>query len=260
MVDSTESETQARAPQARTWLCLIYQLPPKPDYLRVKVQRRLRRLGARPLKGGVHVLPRSEESLEDFTWLAREIESDGGSAMICDLGMLQGLQYGELFAMWPDDVAKEAPTARAGKPAVQRGTTWVTRRGVGVDRMASAWLIRRFIDAEARFRFEAPRGYQPAAGELRFDMFDAEFTHEGVACTFETLVRRFGLDDPALRALGEIVHDIDCKDEKFGRPEAPGIALVVEGIRQSTPDDGDRVARGAALFEDLYARLRAEVV
>src|SRR5205807_6991598 len=104
-----------------------------------------------------------------------------------------------------------------------RGRTWVTRRGVFVDRIASAWLIKRFIDPDARFKFVAPGGYVPRKGELRFDMFEAEYTHEGDRCTFETLVRRFRLRDPALRAIGEIVHDIDCKDAKFGRAEVTEI-------------------------------------
>ena len=131
--------------------------------------------------------------------------------------------------------------------------TWVTRTGIKVDRMASAWLIRRFIDPAARFEFVAAKGHTPAAGELSFDMFDAEFTHEGDLCTFEVLVRRFGLDDPGLRHLAEIVHDIDLKDAKFGREEAPGIGQLVAGIAAAHADDEERLARGTALFEDLYA-------
>src|SRR2546427_570216 len=73
-----------------------------------------------------------------------------------------------------------------------RGAMWVTREGVYVDRIASAWLIRRFIDSEARFKFVRPEGYRPQPGEIRFDMFQAEYTHEGEACTFETLIKRFG--------------------------------------------------------------------
>jgi hypothetical protein len=84
-------------------------------------------------------------------------------------------------------------------------------------------------------------------------MFEAEFTHEGELCTFEVLVQRFGLPDPALRAIAEIVHDIDVKDAKYGREEAPGIGQLVAGIAASHPDDEARLARGAALFDDLYA-------
>jgi hypothetical protein len=134
-----------------------------------------------------------------------------------------------------------------------RGRTWVTRTGIKVDRMASAWLIRKFIDPDSRFKFVPAKGYRPEERELRFDMFDAEFTHEGELCTFEVLVQRFGLADPALRALAEIVHDVDVKDAKYGREEAAGIGQLVAGIAASHPDDEARLARGAALFDDLYA-------
>ncbi len=137
--------------------------------------------------------------------------------------------------------------------AQHRGRTWVTRTGIKVDRMASAWLIRKFIDPEARFEFVPAKGYRPEEGVLRFDMFEAEFTHEGELCTFEVLVQRFGLADPALRAIAEIVHDIDVKDAKYGREEAPGIGQLVAGIAAAHPDDEARLARGAALFDDLYA-------
>ncbi len=137
--------------------------------------------------------------------------------------------------------------------AQHRGRTWVTRIGIKVDRMASAWLIRKFIDPEARFKFVPAKGYPPEKGELRFDMFEAEFTHEGDLCTFEVLVQRFGLAEPALRAIAEIVHDIDVKDAKYGREEAPGIGQLVAGIAAAHADDEARLARGAALFDDLYA-------
>jgi hypothetical protein len=138
-----------------------------------------------------------------------------------------------------------------------RGRTWVTREGVHVDRIASAWLIRRFVDPEARFRFVPARGHVPAPGELRFDMYEAEFTHEGDRCTFEVLLARAGLDgDAALRAVAEIVHDIDLKDAKFARPEADGIRALVSGIRVAAGDDDERLARGAAVFEDLYGYFR----
>jgi len=137
--------------------------------------------------------------------------------------------------------------------AQHRGRTWVTRTGIKVDRMASAWLIRKLLDPEARFKFVPAKGYQPEKGELRFDMFEAEFTHEGELCTFEVLVQRFGLKDPALRAIAEIVHDIDVKDAKYGREEAPGIGQIVAGIAAAHADDEARLARGTALFDDLYA-------
>jgi hypothetical protein len=122
-----------------------------------------------------------------------------------------------------------------------------------VDRMASAWLIRKFIDPQARFKFVPAKGYRPEKGELRFDMFEAEFTHEGELCTLEVLVRRFGLEDPALRVIAEVVHDIDLKDAKYGRAEAPGIGQLVAGITPAHSDDEARLQRGMALFDDPYA-------
>src|SRR5690349_17856540 len=96
-----------------------------------------------------------------------------------------------------------------------KGRAWVTRQGVHIDRIACAWLIRRFIDAEAKFKFVAGKSYAPVPEELRFDMFEAEFTHEGDRCSFEVMLERFGLRDPALAAIAELVHDIDLKDAKY---------------------------------------------
>ncbi len=154
----------------------------------------------------------------------------------------------------PPDTRVPAAAHPAQAP---RGATWVTREGVHIDRIASAWLIGRFIDSRAQFKFVAPEGYRPRPGELRFDMFEAEYTHEGDACTFETLVARFGPGDRALRAIAEIVHDIDCKEAKFGRPEASGIERLIAGIAQQHREDGARLELGGALFDALYAALTA---
>src|SRR5918996_1378531 len=139
-----------------------------------------------------------------------------------------------------------------------RGRTWVTREGVHVDRIASAWLIRTFIDPDARFAFAPSAGAARRPGEIRFDMYEAEFTHQGDKCTFEVLLERAALDDPALHAIGEVVHDIDLKDGKFGREETPGIAGLIGGIVLAHQDDEQRVARGAALLDDLYRYLRGK--
>jgi len=130
--------------------------------------------------------------------------------------------------------------------------TWVTRRGVLVDRIASAWLIQRFVDPAARFRF-VETGAQAADGEVRFDMADAEFTHQGDRCTFETLARHFQPQDRALAQIGEIVHDLDLRDGKFGRPEAAGVLSLVQGLAQLEVDDLARIAGGGPLFDCLYA-------
>ncbi len=133
-----------------------------------------------------------------------------------------------------------------------RNRVWVTRRGVRVDRIASAWLIKRYVDPAAQFKFVAGKGYSPDDGEIRFDMFEAEFTHEGDLCTFEVLVRLAQQDDSALQSIAEIVHDIDLKDSKFGRPETAGIANLISGIVAGIDDDERRIERGSQLFEDLY--------
>ena len=153
--------------------------------------------------------------------------------------------------------AQQAQTGSAQNEAADLvGRTWVTRRGVHVDRIACAWLIRRFIDDKARFKFVAGKEYAPEPGELRFDMFRGEFTHEGDRCTFEVMLKRTGLGDPALRALGEIVHDIDLKDGKFGREQTAGIADVIAGVCLTQDDDLGRVERGGLIFDGTYELLR----
>jgi hypothetical protein len=144
---------------------------------------------------------------------------------------------------------------RTQEPAIEnlKDRVWVTRIGVHVDRIGCAWLVRRFIDKNATFKFVPPKGYVPEPNELRFDMFDAEFTHEGDRCSFEVLMTRAGLDDPALTAIAEIVHDIDLKDDKYGREEAAGIKTLINGICADTRDDDERLLRGGAIFDDLYA-------
>ena len=135
------------------------------------------------------------------------------------------------------------------------GRTWVTRKGVLVDRIASAWLIRRFVDPQAQFLFVDPTE-APPEGALRFDMAGAEFGHEGDRCTFEVMADRFGAGDPALRRLAEVVHDLDIKDGKYGREEAPGVACVIAGMAAAVPDDAQRIRQGQWLFDCLYASQR----
>jgi hypothetical protein len=323
MNDSAVTVKGARS--AGKWLLLIHQIPPKPDYFRVKVRRRLQRMGAVALKNSVYVLPSRAEAVEDFRWLLREIVAEGGEATVCEAELVEGITGADLEALFAaerdadyaeivtevqrlaaqgdadgdrrteirvefgrlrrrlEEIAaidyfgapgrkaaeraittvegrlKAADGATAGGPRggeEMRGLTWITRRDVYVDRIASAWLIRRFIDPKARFKFTGAKSYRPKRGEVRFDMFEAEYTHEGDRCTFETLLQRAGLRDRALRAIGEIVHDIDCKDTKFGREEAAGVAALLKGLARAYPNDAVRLERGAAAFDDLYASLR----
>lgn len=157
----------------------------------------------------------------------------------------------------PDHDAEDAAGSGDGLRGLH-GRIWVTREGVHVDRIASAWLIRRFIDPEARFEFVSSKDGARRPDEIRFDMYEAEFTHEGDKCTFEVLLQRAALDDPALHAIGEVVHDIDLKDGKFGREETPGIGGLIGGIVLAHQDDEQRLARGAAMLDDLYRYLRGK--
>jgi hypothetical protein len=131
------------------------------------------------------------------------------------------------------------------------GRVWATRPRPGVDRMASAWLIARFIDPKARFVFAGSPNSVPR-GALPFDMFGVEFSHHGDRCTFETLCAVFRIDDPAVERVGTIVHDIDLKDERHGAPEAATIGALIDGLQLSIADDAALLAQGISLFESLY--------
>ena len=314
------------------WLLLIHQIPPRPSYLRAKIGRRLAGLGAVPVKSSVYALPRSDQALEDFQWVRREIVAGRGDASVLEARFVEGLQDSALEALFV--VAREAdyaalardakrlqsgvarlskrPTearqkaaaglarlrkrlaevvaidffAASGREPVEgvlaslesglrppdenpdtpppsaqiRGRTWVTRRGVQVDRIASAWLIRRFVDPEARFKFVPGHEYAPESGELRFDMYEGEYTHEGDACTFEVLLQRFGLREEALRPLAEIVHDIDLKDGRYGRPETPGLDRLLTGIAFMHSDDEGRLREGCAALDSVYESFKRQAM
>jgi len=138
-------------------------------------------------------------------------------------------------------------------PARFQKRVWVTRPRPGIDRMSSAWLIRRFIDPKARFAFaETP----PAAGTgIPFDMYGVEFSHTTQGCTFETLAAHFGLDSPAIERIAHIVHDLDLKDARYQPPEAPAFAALVDGLRLMHADDLELLERGIEMFEALYRSL-----
>ena len=128
---------------------------------------------------------------------------------------------------------------------------WITRRNMHIDRLASAWLIKRFIDGRPRFSFVAEN--EKIQGGIHFDMFEAEFTHVGEDCTFETLLNRFGLaENPALREIAEIVHDIDLKDTKFNRLEAVGLDVTVRGLSKMLNDDRKLLGQCTVIFDGLY--------
>lgn len=323
-------QVQPREPQEPKWLLLVHRVPQKPDYLRIKVRRRLHAIGAVAVKNSVYVLPRNDQALEDFQWTMREIAAIGGEASICEASFVDGLSDAQIRTLFGAERAEDykvlseearrirsslgrhvprneaertklrqeaaslrrklrsitaidffgeagrketesmiaeleaksrtagdsADRHQPGKTAARgnlRGKIWVTRKNIHVDRIASAWLLRRFVDPKTKFKFVDEKGYKPRDGEVRFDMFEGEFTHEGERCTFETIVRRFAVDDEAVQQIAEIIHDIDLKDGKFGREEAAGVAMMIAGICQSCPKDEDRVERGLTLMDDFYA-------
>jgi hypothetical protein len=311
---------------------LIHSIPPRPNYLRVKIGRRLQKLGAVAVKNSVYALPKSDGAREDLEWVAHEITSDGGEASLCEARFIGGLtddaieqqfrfarqrDYLELvkearrlldavskterlpakrraqaettlvrLRKWTEEIVaidffgapgraevdsllraaedqlhppKAAdPQSTPDLPSLRsvRGRTWVTRKGIHVDRIASAWLIRRFIDADAKFKYVEAKGYVPAAGELRFDMFDAEFTHEGPLCTFEVLLARWGGEDPALRTIADMVHDLDLRDDKFKREETPGFTALITGIALQHRDDPGRLEAGTVMLDALHRALQ----
>jgi hypothetical protein len=131
--------------------------------------------------------------------------------------------------------------------------TWVTRRNLFVDRIACIWLIKRFVDRAAKIKLVREARYASQPGEVRFDMFDGEFTHQGDRCSFEVMIRRLQLQDHALDDMAEVVHDIDMKDAKFKRGETEGFRALLAGLVASRADDAQRMDEGGRLCEHLYA-------
>jgi hypothetical protein len=165
-----------------------------------------------------------------------------GGVLASRLGRLaQALSVGEGSA---------APTAPAAIEAY-RETRWVTRPRPHVDRLSCIWLIRRFINPQAVVRYSPT----PEPGEVGFDMPRGEFTHQGALCTFETMVRAFGLEDPSLQPMGEIIHEIDLRDGRYRHPETAGIDAVLKGWLLAGLANAELEAHGVALFEGLYADL-----
>lgn len=155
----------------------------------------------------------------------------------------------ELFARIEASPVSNGPTAKVN-PREYRGRVWVTRTRPGIDRSASAWLIRNFIDKKARFTFasetQIPREAVP------FDMFHGGFGHRGEDCTFETLQKTFRIGDKRVGVIGQIIHDADLLDEKFGRKEGFGVDAVLNGWAKQGVPDNRLLERGMELVEGLY--------
>jgi hypothetical protein len=324
-----------------TWLLLVHHLPSRPTRLRVRVWRQLQRLGAVAVKNSVYVLPCTDKTREDFTWLQQEIEAGGGEAIVFQSGAVAGTTDREIIAAFHRErdaayarlanglagLARRMARRRRGQPssreredferevgrmqtefnvieetdyfkaprraeavaalgrcrgllraapgrrdssapraggekgakeaAKYQGRLWVTRPRPHIDRCASAWLIQRFIDRRPRFAFAA-EGIAPRGG-IPYDTSGAEFSHRGEDCTYETLMKQFCLDrDGALRAIGEIVHDVDLKDGKFGRPEAAGVNAVIRGLAERIRNDRELLRAAMAVFDGLHATLAAK--
>jgi hypothetical protein len=321
------------------WILLIHQLPPKPTNLRVRIWRKLQKLGAVAIKNSVYVLPATEQAHEDFQWLKQEIESAGGEAAVFRAGSIAGATDEELIAAFRRARDEEFATVStqfdhltaaireqsrtkhlsagrlsaheteigrlhveferieakdffnasgrvaafnayercqkaisaaqgfSGKVsqkiggvldvAKYQGQRWVTRRNLHIDRLASAWLIKQFIDKRPRFYFVADG--ETVEGAIPFDMFGAEFTHQGEDCTFETMLKQFALTESmGLRQLAEIVHDIDLKDDKFHRLEAVGLNAIIDGLSKVLRDDRKLLQQTSIVFDALYALLSKE--
>src|SRR6266568_5916807 len=322
------------------WILLIHQLPPKPTNLRVRIWRKLQKLGSVAIKNSVYVVPANEKTHEDFQWLKQEIESAGGEATVFQAASVEGATDQEIIAAFrkardeefaaitaeleglagavsqqtrgkhlsvgrlarhqseldklhsqlesviANDFfsadgrahalaayercqkairAAHGPIAKATRSTIKSGTLdlakyqgrrWMTRRNLHIDRLASAWLIRQFIDKRARFYFVAEG--ETVEGAIAFDMFGAEFTHHGEDCTFETMLKRFGLSDSkGLREIAEIVHDIDLKDDKFHRLEAAGLNAVVNALSAALRNDRKLLQQCTAIFDGLHSLLSA---
>jgi len=155
--------------------------------------------------------------------------------------------------------SRPASSGRHDQLAIEeyQGRRWVTRRNIHIDRLASAWLIKQFIDKRPRFYFVAEG--ETVDNAIPFDMFGAEFSHHGEDCTFETMLNRFGLNEvKGLRELAEIVHDIDLKDDKFQRLEAAGLNAVIDGLSERFPDDRRRLQQASVIFDGLFRLLDEE--
>ena len=128
---------------------------------------------------------------------------------------------------------------------------WATRRHVHIDRTACAWLLRRFVDPDAQFVFVDDPDDVPA-GATRFDMRGAELGHRDGRCSFESILLRYQLDDPALERIGQLVHEADIADERYDAPEAPGIDALLRGLALTARDDQQLIDQTAALYDALY--------
>ena len=214
------------------------------------VERALKRAAAarRPQGTRAPALRRLLDIFRERLVAAEKIDFFGSAGRDRVLTLLAQLEDRQSGARRPPG---EGEADASGKMTSFQRRLWVTRPRPGVDRMASAWLVRRFIDRQARFAFAADREAVPDGG-VPFDMFGVEFTHQGEGCTFETLCAVFRLDEPALSRIAAIVHDLDLKDGKFGSPECNTVGAMIDGLQLAYQDDEVLLEQGMTLFDSLY--------
>ena len=323
-----------------SWLLFFYSVPAKPVGGRMRIWRKLARIGAVQLKGAVYLLPDGEEQRENLQWLIKETVAIGGEAGFARAEAVQPFTVAELRALFnrrrEEDYSRldakvqelrrrvaacrsgagssrvvalrkqfgkirdelqslrrldffDSPAGRntvadfadleaafkrllapAGEAEARpeatlrcrdfRGRTWVTRPRPYVDRLASAWLIKRFIDPRATFLFKPEAEIKPVAGTdadgavLSYDVAGGDFTHHHELCTFEVLLQRFGLtDDVGLGRLAEIVHDLDLNDDRYNHPAGPGLEALLQGLSSREISDHRLLARSFLLLDAFYA-------
>ena len=202
----------------------------------------------RKRKGPPTPLLRKFDRLKHLAKQAREIDYFGASKGRDLDDVLRQLEE-ELRG----DPRKDAPQVLDPKHYLKR--VWITRPNPEIDRCASAWLIRKFIDPKATFQFTAQKPRRGTA--VTFDMLDADFTHQGDSCTFETLCLRFAINDPIVSQIAEMVHDADLEDEKFDRKEAVGIDLMLKGLAHMKKSSDEILAAGISAVEALFRALKS---
>jgi len=195
-----------------------------------------------PLRGKLDALKRELDRIESIDYLKAPVGQRARTLWETTAKRLRALESG--------------PSVVRARPGSlpPRGSTWVTRPRPHIDRIASAWLIKRFCDPEAVFAFADAA--DAARKGVPFDVLGAEFGHHAEDCTFETLVKRFKLKDRRVRLIAEIVHEADLHDGKFTRDESTGVDLAIRGLAESANDDHELLDRGMALFDGLYKVLK----
>jgi hypothetical protein len=241
---------EALTSEQETEICEAFRRARSADYeaLRGKAHDLLRKTPARVAGAARQHLQRSLWTFRDELARVRALDFCGAPARAAAEEALEALTA-KLRTGSPRIPAAAAALLR---PEQYQRRVWVTRPGPGVDRMASAWLIQRFIDPAARFAFTDADTATLPKRDIPFDMYGAEFGHQADRCSFETLCERFGIDDPAVQQIAAIVHDVDLKDRRYQPPEAPVIGGLIEGLQATYQDDHALLQHGMALFAGLY--------